>query len=149
MTACSSLMLTVIRKWCPKRFYTLMTINFVCYCYASIADECCLLPNQVQIQPLQHQSNRVSLASPQVTPQILPLQVSFIFMLKGYMGFEISQIHLKKYSQVYTEHFISLETAEQLQNRPTEFFEILQATMGMLLKSRYRNISCHQTVITP
>ncbi|XP_071053506.1 mediator of RNA polymerase II transcription subunit 16 isoform X2 [Onthophagus taurus] len=42
-----------------------------------LIDECLLLPSQVQIQPLQQQSNRVVLASPQLAQQILPLQLEF------------------------------------------------------------------------
>lgn len=49
-------------------------------------DECCLLPNQVQIQQMQQSNNRVVLASPQLTQQILPLQVSFYLLLPHFLG---------------------------------------------------------------
>jgi len=43
----------------------------------ALIDECCLLPNQVQIQPLQQSNNRVALSSPQLSQQCLPLQLEF------------------------------------------------------------------------
>ncbi|KAF5274831.1 hypothetical protein FQR65_LT00414 [Abscondita terminalis] len=44
----------------------------------TLIDECCLLPNQVQIQALQQSNNRVALASSQLSQQILPLQLEFL-----------------------------------------------------------------------
>ncbi|XP_049826759.1 mediator of RNA polymerase II transcription subunit 16 isoform X2 [Aethina tumida] len=43
----------------------------------ALIDECCLLPSQVQIQPLQQTSNKIALACPQLSQQILPLQLEF------------------------------------------------------------------------
>ncbi|XP_025830176.1 mediator of RNA polymerase II transcription subunit 16 isoform X2 [Agrilus planipennis] len=44
----------------------------------SLIDECCLLPSQVQIQQLQPScNNRVALACPQLSQQILPLHLEF------------------------------------------------------------------------
>ncbi|KAB0804725.1 hypothetical protein PPYR_01695 [Photinus pyralis] len=44
----------------------------------TLIDECCLLPNQVQIQSLQHSNNRVALASSQLSQQSFPLQLEFL-----------------------------------------------------------------------
>ncbi|CAH0551682.1 unnamed protein product [Brassicogethes aeneus] len=43
----------------------------------SLIDECCLLPSQVQIQPLQQTNNKIALACSQFSQQILPLHLEF------------------------------------------------------------------------
>lgn len=59
-----------------------MNINNVLF-----VDDCCLLPNQVQIQMFQQPTNRVALASPQLYQQSIPIQVivALNFLLKVFI----------------------------------------------------------------
>ncbi|XP_060526788.1 mediator of RNA polymerase II transcription subunit 16 isoform X2 [Cylas formicarius] len=43
----------------------------------ALIDDCCLLPNQVQVQPMQQINNRTVLASPQLAQQTFPLQLKY------------------------------------------------------------------------
>ncbi|KAF7283251.1 mediator complex subunit 16 [Rhynchophorus ferrugineus] len=43
----------------------------------ALVDECCLLPSQVQVQPMQPINNRVVLASPQLAQLSLPIQLEY------------------------------------------------------------------------
>ncbi|XP_030766821.1 mediator of RNA polymerase II transcription subunit 16 [Sitophilus oryzae] len=43
----------------------------------ALVDECCLLPSQVQVQPMLPINNRVVLASPQLVQVTLPIQLEF------------------------------------------------------------------------
>ncbi|XP_066249604.1 mediator of RNA polymerase II transcription subunit 16 [Euwallacea similis] len=43
----------------------------------ALIDDCCLLPSQVQIQPMQSSNMRTALASPQLAQLILPIQLEY------------------------------------------------------------------------
>lgn len=43
----------------------------------NLLDDCCLLPSQVQVQPMQLNHGRIALASAQLSQQILPMQLEY------------------------------------------------------------------------